>query len=210
MSPRVCQWCAHPQSQSPHTHLRVGTEGLERWFCCCLSLPEHLSLVSSSCPSPGGLMGGQTSACIPAGHGSIPCPTDTGGSRVGSALTPPLLPAASIQGRLPAGEGGEGEAEEAAETAQTGGDGGKTLPGWRGWGLWAWPSSPVGGAALSWAMGVVAAGCPWGFPQHLSHLLAGFRREVAPRATAGAAGPCLPHVPIPVQFPCGSPHVPRL
>ena len=47
-----------PSVTAPVPTSEQGQKG-QWWFCCCLSLPEHLlSLVSAFCPSPGDLLGG--------------------------------------------------------------------------------------------------------------------------------------------------------
>lgn len=130
---------------------------------------------------------GETGAGIP----SATLTHEDWGWQGGLCNNPSSFAAASLQRRLPEGEGGEREAEEAAETAQTGRE--ETLPGQRG-------------RRRQW----VGGGLPLVSLQLLYLLLTGFWREAAPRARARAAGPSLPHVPVPVQSPHGSPHVPRL
>lgn len=74
------------------------------------------------------------------------------------------------------------------------------------------PSRPRGrgaGGQGSWGPVLGVGGLPSG-SQHLPRLLAGFWRAAAPRAAAGAAGPGLPHVPVPVQPPRASPRLPWL
>lgn len=87
--PGVSVVCSSPVSQPPYPSQsgdrRAGAVVLLLLVPATASF-TCLFLLPLSWGSDGG---GQTSACIPAGHGSIPCPTDTGGSRVGSALTPP-------------------------------------------------------------------------------------------------------------------------